>query len=340
MKIRLFIGKLLLFSIPFLIILLIYFYLDPFKVVKHYDSYYQSGLPNYISLNKDYISTENWVNHYSQYQYDSYIFGNSRSMFYKIGTWKRYIGADSQQCYHFDASGESLYGIAKKISFLAAHHARIKNALFVIDEALLHKADNSAGHLFLKDPRLSGESSIGFQVESLKDFLDFNFLRAFLDFKISGKVKDYMQKEFLLDERPFYYDKVTNEMRLDHYEEMIIRDPASYYGPRQALFFQRDTSIQKYAVPMIGKQQMVLLDSIRNVLKKEQTNYKFVISPLYDQRKLNPADLQTLKDLFGEGNIFDFSGINTFTRDINNYYETSHYRPHIADSIMKTVYVH
>src|SRR5450432_2365162 len=159
MKIRLFIGKLLLFSIPFLIFIGVYFYLDPFKVVKHYNSYYHSGRPNYISLNKDFISTENWINHHAQYDYDSYIFGNSRSMFYEIATWKNYIGEDSEKCYHFDASGESIYGISKKFSFLSAQKAKIKNVLIVMDQGVLNKADNSAGHLFLKDPRLSGQNA-------------------------------------------------------------------------------------------------------------------------------------------------------------------------------------
>src|SRR5258708_18197963 len=127
MKIRLFIVKLLIFSLPFLFFVGFYFYLDPFKVVKHYDSYYKSGRPNYITLNKDFISTENWVNHHGQYDYDSYIFGNSRSMFYKIGTWKNYIGEDSDKCYHFDAAGESIYGIARKFSFLSAQKAKIRN---------------------------------------------------------------------------------------------------------------------------------------------------------------------------------------------------------------------
>jgi hypothetical protein len=337
-KVRVFIVKLLLFSIPFVLFIGFYFYLDPFKVVRHYDSFYESGKPNYITLNKDYISTENWLNHYDSFRYTSYIFGNSRSMFYNIGAWKNYIGEDSSKCYHFDASGESLYGISKKFSFLAAHNAPIKHALLIVDEALLNMAHNSAGHLFLKDPRISGESNIGFQVECLKDFFDFSFLRALVDFKVSGKMKDYMQKEFLLDDRPFYYDYVTNEVRLDFFEQMIRNNPHDYYGPRQGIFYLRDSSRQQYASPRIHDKQLVLLNIIRDVCKKDGTDCRIVISPLYDQRKLNPGDLKILKQLFGERNVFDFSGINAFTKDIYNYYETSHYRPHIADEIMKIVY--
>lgn len=338
MKIRLFLGKLLLFSIPFVLFVLLYIYWDPFKVIKQYDSFYQSGEPNYITLNKDYVSTENWVHHHSKYKYDSYIFGNSRSMFYEIGTWKNYIGTDSDKCYHFDASAESIFGIAKKLSFLTAQKAEIKNALFVIDNGALNKADNSAGHIFVKDPRISGESAVAFQVDFLKDFFDFDFLRALMDFKLTGKIKDYMTKDFLLDDRPFFYDYVTNEVKLSSYEALIRRDTATYYGSRSNLFFPRDTTVQKFAAPVIKKEQERILLQIRQVLQDHQTNYKIVISPLYDQKKLNPEDLHILQEVFGAAHVFDFSGINAFTRSRYNYYEASHYRPFIADSIMRIVY--
>ena len=69
-----------------------------------------------------------------------------------------------------------------------------------------------------------------------------------------------------------------------------------------------------------------------------KTNYRIIISPLYNQIKLNNQDLDYLKQLFGKDNVFDFSGINKFTKDYNNYYESSHYRPHIAREIMQLIY--
>ncbi|KAA6318040.1 hypothetical protein EZS27_031899 [termite gut metagenome] len=46
-------------------------------------------------------------------------------------------------------------------------------------------------------------------------------------------------------------------------------------------------------------------------------------------------DLEYLENVFGEDNVFDFLGINTFTQDYTNYYDDSHYRPHVAREIMK-----
>jgi hypothetical protein len=336
-KIKLFLFKLGLFSIPFLGFIILYIYWDPFKVVKSYACYYQSGQPNYITLNKDFVSTENWIHHEGQDHYDSYIFGNSRSMFYQIGTWIKYIHAEPEKCYHFDASAESLFGIARKLIFLRARHAPVRNALFIIDAGSLNKADNSAGHIFVKDPNISGESRIAFQVDFIKDFFDFDFLRALTDFKLSGKIKEYMTQDFLLDDRPFFYDCVTNEVRLDSFDKMIERDPSSYYGPRAALFYARDSGV-RYSAPMIREKQLALLLAMKKILQEDRTLFRIIINPLYDQIKLNPRDLSILQNTFGKQNVFDFSGINDFTGNKHNFYETSHYRPPIADEIMKIVY--
>jgi hypothetical protein len=340
MKIKLLLVKLLLFSTPFLLLLLLYIYWDPFKVVHHYDHYYTSGTPSYISLNRDFVSTQTWFDRYPRYHYDSYIFGNSRSKFYEVDTWCRYIGTVCNCCYHFDASGESIFGIAGKLRLLAAHHARIKNALFIIDNGVLNKADNSGGHIFVKDPRVSGENPLAFQIDFVKDFFDFNFLRALADYKLTGKIKDYMTKDFLLDDRPFYYDSITNELKLSSIEALIQKVTGAYYGPRRKFFVERDTTAQKVYPAVIKKEQLRLLQDILQVLQADHTSYRIVISPLYDQKKLNPDDLQILQKLFGKENVFDFSGINAFTRSRYNYYESSHYRPAVADSIMKIVYAH
>lgn len=338
MKVRRFFIKLLIFSLPFIAVILLYIWLDPFKVVRPYPQYFTSGRPSYISLNKDHISTENWINHYPQFHYNSYILGNSRSIFYQVDSWRNYIGQPHEKCYHFDASGESIYGIARKIQFLYDQGSEIKNCLVVMDNEALNQAKNSAGHLFLKDPHISGESSFAFQVESIKAFFDFKFLTSYLDFKISGQVKDYMKKEFLLDDRPFYYDYVTNEMQAKIFEELIHKNPSAYYEPRKGLFYSRDTATQKIADSVIRADQVALLEGMKKVFTEKGTNYKIVISPLYNQLKLNPVDLAKLQRIFGEDHVYDFSGINSLTRDVHHYYETSHYRPEIADQVMKMVY--
>ena len=81
-----------------------------------------------------------------------------------------------------------------------------------------------------------------------------------------------------------------------------------------------------------------MLQEIFDIFTKHKTNYKVIINPLYDQVKFNNQDLNYLIQLFGKDKVFDFSGVNKFTNDYKNYYETEHYRPTVANEVMKEIY--
>jgi uncharacterized protein YdiU (UPF0061 family) len=140
----------------------------------------------------------------------------------------------------------------------------------------------------------------------------------------------------LIDDRPKKYDIKTNEIRFETIENLITQ--GKYYTEeRKKGFFQRDT-LQKYSPRAIAENQKILLKNIFDIFNKHKTNYKIIINPLYNQIKLNNQDLDYLIQLFGRNNVFDFSGINKFTNDYNNYYEAIHYRPNIAREIMNLIY--
>jgi hypothetical protein len=73
-------------------------------------------------------------------------------------------------------------------------------------------------------------------------------------------------------------------------------------------------------------------------MNEDGTTYRFVISPLYCQLKLNPADLATLQGIFGKNKVYDMSRINDITNDMRNYYEYVHYCPTVAKRIMDSIY--
>lgn len=145
-----------------------------------------------------------------------------------------------------------------------------------------------------------------------------------------------MKKEALLDDKPKKYNVIQNEIRYDYFEDLI--DKGKYYTPeRLSVFYKRDT-ILTYSPEAIKNSQKEILQNIARILKRQNANTKIIISPTYDQEKLNPGDLKYLEDLFGKNSVHDFSGINQYTSDFRNYYETSHYRPHVARMILEEVY--
>src|ERR1043166_10080600 len=156
--VRIFLLKALILSLPAIVLLGIYLILDPFKVLRSYESYYISGAPSWVTLNREYVSTETFNTHYASNQYDAFIFGNSRSIFYEVKDWQKHIA--STRCFHFDASGESFYGIYSKFKYLDRIGANIHEALIVLDSSALSETRNRNGHLFRTPPCLSGESRL------------------------------------------------------------------------------------------------------------------------------------------------------------------------------------
>ena len=74
-----FILKLLLFSIPIYLVIGSFFVFDPFKILYSYNNLNQSAIDG-VPLNNDFLGTEVYINQVKQYQYDSFVFGNSRSI--------------------------------------------------------------------------------------------------------------------------------------------------------------------------------------------------------------------------------------------------------------------
>jgi len=322
------------FSAPLLVVVL-YFVNDPFKVLYHYNSYYTSGIPQKVMINTDMAATQNWENHYNLAQYDSYIFGSSRAMQYHVDSWCKYI--NSTKCYHFDAVQESLFGIEKKLEFLKKKHAVVKNAIFILDYEILECDTDRTAHISMKDPDLTGGSRLNFQMKFFNAYLDKAFLWNYLSLLLRGRVLDEKNNTLLLVNDARHYDSITNENVVTAIDAQIARNPDSFYQLKKDIFYTRPVGPNVGPV-VIGEKHMDLLRKMKEILSSGNTNYKIVISPLYDQIQLNPHDLNALQQIFGQSVVFDFSGKNSITENKYNYYESSHYRPFVADSILATIY--
>ncbi len=334
---RKFVIKIGLFSLPFIIIIALYFVFDPFKVLYQYDSYFDRKENGTVFLNTDYVATANFDNRYNEEKFNSFIFGNSRAWFYRISDWQDYIG--KEPAYHFDAGGETLYAMHKRVLYLDRKDVEIKNALIILDHSILSAVEPKKGHLGMLSPQLVDyENSFDFHVANVKGFLNILFLYGYLDYKISGKLKRYMFRKRLIESRPFAYDPVTNELTFYYYDS-LIKNNRYYTDERMEEFFERNQE-ETYSPATIMQPQKVMLEEMAQVLRKHNTEYRIIISPLYNQEFLAKEDLTYLKGLFGSSNVYDFSGINSITEDFSNYYEKSHYRPPVADKVMRQAYWH
>jgi hypothetical protein len=287
-------------------------------------------------LNRGYVCTETFVQQYPRQKYNAFIFGNSRSLFWQVADWMPHL-PDGASCFHFDGSDESLFSLHRKVRFLDDHDVTISHAILVVDNSLLNSIEARSSHLLATPPRLTGYSNLlSFHGAFLLSYLDPRFLLAYYDFSITGQFRDYMRDHNVLNAEPMQYDLASNEISYPQFERAIA-DNRYYRGSRRSVFSKRGSTPHPFPA-CLKSPHLRLLDEIGAVFAEHGTDARIVISPLYNQRQLHESDVQNLKRIFGDDRVFDYSGVNDITDDYRNYYELSHYRPHVAARIMREMY--
>lgn len=328
-----FLKRILLFSIPPFIILIIilgsFFIFDPFKILKKYDEFYSS----IIGYNEDYVATERYLK--TKNSYNSYIFGSSRAgCGFQTESWLKYLKKDDK-AYSFAASNESIFGIRGKLRLIDNEEGKIDNVLLIIDlDVTLEKFVNSSGHLYIKHPLVSGETRIAFISEYIKEYISTGFFIAYLDYKLLKTKRNYMNRFFTFNNKE---NEKYIPFNIKYKEKLIQTDEVRYYEEKKNIFYERD-SVEIILEKVVFSQAIDYLQEIKSIFNKHKTNYKIIISPLYDQKKINNTDLTILYGIFGKANVYNFSGINFITNQKHNYYERSHYRIQVGNEILSRIY--
>jgi len=322
--------NILLILLPVIVMLAVYLVYDPFEVIYASKTHYKDP---HINYNWDYNQTETLIRNYAERRYDSFIFGSSRSLAFRCSDWQKHI--DSTRTLHYAAAAETLYGIHTKFTYLAAHDMPIRNCLILLDTGLMAVTWNSSGLLYLKHPKLSGDSLADFHLTFFRAFMDHSFFLGYVTYKATGTVPKMFRHKFLDGQ---IVDPVTGDKIRSDWDKALAENSDRYYENLKAFFYPRDETKKSYHPAVIKKVQLQYLTEIRQILAANGTNYKVIISPNYDQKYIDRDDLARLQEIFGRENVYDYSGINDFTRDFHNYYEPSHFRPTVARGIMEEVY--
>jgi hypothetical protein len=328
-----FLSKILIFSIPSILLILLVIWIDFFKIFGFHDYY----LTQKVGINREMVTTSTFNHFREKEKYDSFIFGSSRSQAYKCKNWMSYLDNNSKP-FHFDASGEGIWGITKKVEYIDKLGDTIKNALIIIDRTGLEITYPRQGHLFVSMPCVSKYSKAEYYLEFLKASLNLKFLLAYIDYSIFEAYREYMG--YLITHSKFNH--IVNNRNCDiwyGWDKEIKTDSVGYYSKLidKGIFYERPKSeISKCEVTT---KEIFLLNKIKNIFTKHNTNYKIIISPVYDQVPMEEEQVELLEQIFGQENIYNFSGKNKFSDPINNFYETSHYKPFVANEIMNIIYI-
>lgn len=328
-----FLQRLLLFAAPWTMVVLAYLVLDPFRVLRYHEDMSRDCV---VDLNKDHAGVRTYLRHWRDRGYDSFLFGSSRTLAFRLNDWRTHLPAGSEP-YAFDAHKESLYGMVRKLELIDSLGAPLRNALIVVDPLnTFAPYRNSEGSLFVKDPVLTGESTWSFQKTFLEAWFADLFFVKYLDHRITGARRPYMRDALMFngDNR---YDPITME-RLMPMEDSIAANPDRYYRMHAGFFPPRDTTRQRHHPAMMGPEHRAGAERMAKIFRDRGTRFEVIIAPLYDQMAIAPEDLAHLEQTFGREHVHDLSGINAITRDVRNYIESSHFRPHVGRRIMDQVY--
>lgn len=305
-------------------------------VIWPYPTYIQNGKHQHIFINKDFVSVETYLKHKRTEQYDAFILGNSRSIYYPIGEWKKWIKGKTP--FHMDAAGETLWGINAKLRLLDSLQVPVSDVLIITDPGSMKGIEDIEMPLLVKHPALSGRHWLSYQWIFLKSFLRWNFIFPYLDLKYGRGFQDYMRRWGVFDNYLLGYDSLMNEMTIPEIDEEIASNPHAYYQKMKLNF---DSVLHQKGLnypPLLNEKRKKLWMEIKEITNRKNIQLRIVISPLFEGRPMALADEIWLEATFGAGVVFNFTGENTITKNRFNYYENSHYRPHVATFILNSIY--
>ena len=303
---------------------------DPMKVVHHYDNPLEIGV---LMNDRHYQATYLAQN---KIPYHSFICGSSRSKMFQTRHWQHYLGADTC-CFNLGVNDESLWGILKKLQYTDQQGYAIKHCLIPIDHRLLRDIENNDAHIFRDHPIISGETYPEYYKFFFIAFINPEFLRAYIDWSKTHTYKPAMQN-FIWKER-FTYDKRTGDIFYTEYDSLLRLGEDNYYVIKKDVFYPRDTTLIKQKVKeVLTDRTHGYLVELKILFDKHHTDYRFIITPNYDQIALSQSDYNTVKQIFGAQYVINYSGITAITSNLHNYYEEKHFKPFIADSLMSEAY--
>lgn len=307
----LFLRKILFIGSPVLIILIIYFIVNPFGILPF------SIFPNSIAeKSTDIENTRKLLRTYKTVSYNAFIFGNSRANAYKEN-YADYI--NNAIVIKANSPGESIRNIYNKIRLIDSLGLNIKYAFIHMDDALIGNVNNSNPYLqgpaYIHHPLTATNTIFNFQAKGISFFFNKFYFIPYTEYLLTKKYRYYMKNYF----KDSYGANKKNR------EELVDSLGVDYYKKNANLFPERK-SINQVAKISVDKNDIKLLIEIKNIFEKHKTEYIVCFSINYKMIQMNPTVIATFNEIFGSDKVYDFTGKNKVAADQTNFYEESHFR--------------
>jgi hypothetical protein len=164
--------------------------------------------------------------------------------------------------------------------------------------------------------------------------LDKDKIKILFGYKVKGEVFPDWESDIITnDHQHVCSDSIVVKYGIEELGNEHIRKIDSL--KRNGILFKR-SNYQQYREKQISLYEEDLLVKIKSMLDKHNTNYYILITPLYDQLKFNTADSQIIRKIFNK-NVYDFSGINEYTNNENNYPDGKHFMNYVSREMIDSI---
>lgn len=316
-------------AFPIIMLAALYLITDPFRCIHTFD------MGNVDGTNREYLSTELYLHNQDSIHYDSFIFASSRGCGINVYQWNQYLDSCSQP-FLFQAWAETLTGEYLKLKFLDQSGVKVRNALVLLDipssfskEQLSHEALSMKHFVFTGGNRLT---------YNLWQF--YNYVQ-----KPSSWISSIRQINV---RKPYSSDPVTNDWdAAAKYTFNVLLPQDSLSGcsetTRRTFYAQAvsfDTASCMISAPLINEYYEQILLEMKTIFDAHSTNYHIVLSPAicYTNPAINSDDLSLLQSIFGENKVYDYTGVNPYTIDPNDYSDPNHFGRRIGYLILTDIY--
>lgn len=269
----------------------------------------------------------------SPVEYNSFIFGSSRSCSVYACYLQKKI--PDSRFFHYANWNETIGGIYRKLFILDSLGYNIDNVIIYIDSDCSFRDDGKcrpADHFLLTGVgRVNSVKNHFFSFFSNFDVDKFNIL---VGITVEGNVFPNWESDLLTNDP----NHICSDSVINHYGE--IRKGENFLNKIDSLkksgFLEKRPEKQTFHEPQISDLEVGFLSGIKEIMKKENTNYYVIITPLYDQIKFNSSDIKILRDCFGD-RLYDFSGKNEITENIQNYPDKAHFQNYVSKNILDSI---
>jgi hypothetical protein len=236
--------------------------------------------------------------------------------------------------FHYGNWNESIGGMLEKLKLLDTLGYDIQNVILYLDTDFTFAGDGKCkpyDHYLLTQ-----ESKINYYFSHYKEFFsnsrDINILFGWKVDK--GLFPNWNSDLTTNDGNHQCSDSVINTYGEIHFtkEYQYKIDSMVKIG-----FLYSRPLKQEYKDNQISMDELHMIDEMVKIFTRHGTKYYVIITPLYDQLKFSSEDEKLLKAHFGEKNIYDFSGINSYTSNPANFPDRKHFNTLVTKQMIDSV---